>query len=101
MWRDIQNHVDPDLDREYPYPEAEEFFRWFRNADIDALAARSTDAGSTDSMRNRALYAVARRTPDEVYSPLYSAYSYLNERLSETAANHSDSVQRGTDSFRE
>jgi hypothetical protein len=97
MWRDIQPHADrsPDFDRddageacssqvrgECPYPEAADFFRWPRNADIDALAARSTDADSTDSMRNRALYAVARHTSDEVYSPLYSAYSNLDERLS-------------------
>lgn len=80
MWRDIQNHADPE--RAYPYPEATNFFRWLRDADIGALAVRSTNADSTDSVRNRALYAVARHTPAGVYSPLYSAYSYLDDRLS-------------------
>lgn len=82
MWRDIQSHVEVDGGREYPYEGAREFFAWLRDADVDALAARSTDADSTDSMRNRAVYAVARHAPYPVYSRLYSAVSSIGERLS-------------------
>ncbi|MFC4552524.1 MULTISPECIES: hypothetical protein [Halorussus] len=111
MWRDVQTHAEripqdddaetpatgmptagapdtetPDSDvacpvAEFPYPEAAAFFEWLRDADIDALAARSSNPDSTDSPRNRAVYAVARRTPYPVYAGLATAYSHLAELL--------------------
>ena len=79
FWKDLQNHVDPD--GEYPYPGAESFFAWLRDADVEALVDRSTDSGSLGSAQNRAVYAVARNVPYPAYAGLHSAYSAVSDRL--------------------
>ena len=74
MWEDIQNHVD--LDREYPYENAEPFFAWLRDLDVGAI-----ERESTQPTHQRMLYAVARNTPYPVYATLYPAYSAVSDYL--------------------
>lgn len=72
MWRDMQERTNPG--DEYPYPEAEAFFAWLRNQNVENLGA-----DPADSNRNRALYALAERTPYPVYSGVSSTYRFVDE----------------------
>lgn len=72
MWRDLQGHVD--LDREYPYDDAEPFLTWLESFDFDGIVV-----DSRVSPRKRGLRTVARHTPYPLYRTLLPVYARLSE----------------------
>ncbi|WP_123539019.1 hypothetical protein [Halosimplex salinum] len=66
-WLDLQDHIDGDVDLSTEGAQA--FAEWFRTADVESYAERSSPP-----VHQRALRAVARSTPYPVYNRLYPVY---------------------------
>lgn len=70
QWHDIRNHLEADGEGDYPYPEVEEFVRWFAATDIDEELVDRLEPPA----HHQVVQTIARHTPYPLYARLYPVY---------------------------